>query len=153
MVKMMAPSGASGSGSGEGSGWAGSWIDRWLNNASSLPSAAEPVVIPSPAISQGELMGESSNPQAATSTGGGIALSDIQREISDFLSSFSRIGARSDFLLNVQDQLGLRHASPQKLCQIRHLMHSISENHQPTSGRKAADLLLKGIRAWENQTN
>lgn len=118
---------------------------------------AEKVVIPSPEISQGELLGDSPNPQAPTytSTGGGThfpSAEEIKGELSDFLSSFCKIQVRSDFLMNVKDKLDLLHAPPEKLEKLHQLMQEISQSQQkkPASGRKAADLLLKRIRAWEN---
>ena len=76
-------------GSSEFSEWFG-----LKTGASSSASAAEAekVGIPSPEISQGELLGDSSNPQAATSTstGGGThfpSTQEIQKELGYFLCS------------------------------------------------------------------
>ncbi|KAK9081398.1 hypothetical protein Sjap_026685 [Stephania japonica] len=95
------------------------WFGTKAEASSSASAAeAEKVGIPSPEIRQVELLGYSSNPQAATSTGGGThfpSTLEIEKELGRFLSSFAKIQACSDFVLNVQDQLDLRHAYPEKL--------------------------------------
>lgn len=154
---MMVPAGAATTASPQPpiSSGSDSWIDRPSQaNTSSAAAEAEKFVIPSPEISQGELLGDSPNPPAPPSTGVHFpAYAEIERELDDFLSAFTKIRARSDFLITVSEKLDLLHASPEKLEKLHQLMQEISQSQQnkPGSARKAADLLHKRILAWENE--
>ena len=148
-------SGVPSSVSSGGSSTFSEWFGNSPTGASSSAPAAEGEKFPSPEISQ---EGESSNPKATASTsiGGGThfpSAKEIGDQLEPFFSGFSKIRARSDFVLNVQDALNLSHASPAKMEKIHQLMLEISQREQsrPTSGRKAADLLLALIRAWEKE--
>lgn len=72
------------------------WFGLQTGASSSASAAeAEKEVIPSPEISKGELLGDSPNPQAPTSTSTGVgthfpSAEEIRRELGDFLSSFSK---------------------------------------------------------------
>lgn len=157
--KMMVPAGAETTASPQPpiSSGSDSWIDRLFSsqaNTSASAAEAEKVVIPSPEISQGELLGDSPKEPAPPSTGVHFpSYAEIERELDDFLSAFSKIRARSDFVITVSEKLDLLHASPEKLEKLHQLMQEISQSQQkkPGSAGKAADLLHKRILAWENE--
>ncbi|KAK9081405.1 hypothetical protein Sjap_026692 [Stephania japonica] len=131
------------------------WFGTKAEASSSASAAeAEKVGIPSPEIRQVELLGYSSNPQAATSTGGGThfpSTLEIEKELGRFLSSFAKIQACSDFVLNVQDQLDLRHAYPEKLLEHKMPVTTTGSkngkrgNHFPLELAFEAPLLWRGL--------
>lgn len=164
MVKMMAPSGASGERSGEGSGWSGSWIDRWLNqeNASSNPreledeagtSASAPHPSPEEAhdpnqVNEAPPLAQEAMPHNAPS------VLELRHQLDHFASSFNRISMRSDYLIGLNERLGVYDSTPERRRQILEGMRLISAlqgQERPNSGKKAGDALVDFIRKLDQQ--
>lgn len=75
----------------------------------------------------------------------------IQAQLVDFLSSFSRQQAKSDFVIRMEEKLDLAHAWPEKLAQIQRVMETLAHDPiQPLSARDAGNRLTNLIRQWED---
>ena len=128
------------------------FADQQGTPASAPAQEAEVLEIPSPEISQGELLGEEPGAQAGPVNA--PSPQEVFGQLGYFLSRFSKIRARGDFIIATKDKLDLKHASPEKLYRIQAIMESITNQHgRPASGRKAADLLIKAVREWEENQN
>lgn len=133
--------------------WSGSWIGRWFNregapNEGGHEATSQPTGVM-------EQAGPSRiAPPGASSTGLGPqpaafpTKEEVESKVDPWLSSFSHIKARADFVMRIKDELDLRHASPETLGEIVELMDDISNDpNRPSSGREAAKLLMKKLKS------
>lgn len=75
----------------------------------------------------------------------------MKSKLADFLSSFGRRKARSDFLDRVEEELDVSNASPEKLAKILQIMETLTHGpNKPNSGQNAAAKLTMEIEAWAN---
>lgn len=80
---------------------------------------------------------------------------DVSATLKNFIQRVSKRKPRSDFLLEVEDALHLREASPEKRLKIQEEIEKLLPHcgGDIRTGAKAKTELLRTIRAWENDRN
>jgi hypothetical protein len=125
-----------------------SQTDLWNELSSSAPTPGQdnppPLVVEQPPAA-----GPSEIP-AQASPGAIPDIPTIKERLEIFIGAFTKIQPRADFLMNVNDKLGLYQASPQKLQYIHHTIELLaSSNKQFPSGKEASKALLESVKDWE----
>ncbi|KAG6383917.1 hypothetical protein SASPL_155535 (mitochondrion) [Salvia splendens] len=82
------------------------------------------------------------------------SVEEIRHQVDAFTSSYNRIKMRSDILIEINEQLDLHNATPEKRFQILEgirILSNLQGPQRPVSGVKAGNALIAFIRAWEQQ--
>ena len=130
----------------------GNWR-QYLNLSSDKEGDSSPDPSTARAPNQGQqqeaVVQPTASPSSSTGVGPTLALEQVRARLASFLASFSRIKPKPSFLRSTEEELGIAHASQEKLTKIAQTIDRLTDGpNRPNSGQNAKALLTMEVEEW-----